>query len=123
MALYWSEDRSEDCLNFIQDWVNELTPGNNGQETLISELKIEASCTVELEADFPLIQTYATNTQCEITSSHPEAIEYFIEQGYGAFLLFIDAMNVGTFAEPPTFNRAEEVRQEVVNNFLDALRG
>ena len=123
MALYWREDRSQDCINFIEDWINSLTPGNEGQETLISQLKIEASCVVELEADFPLIQTTATNTECEITSSHPEAIEYFIDQGYGAFLLFIDAMGVSTLEEPPTSNRAEQIRQEVVNNFLDAVRG
>ena len=123
MTLYWAEDRSKDCVDFIHDWINYLTPGNEGQKTLISQLKIEATCIVKLEADFPVIQTTATSTQCEITSSHPEAIEYFIDQGYGAFLLFLDCMGISTLEEPPTFNRAEQVRQEVVNNFLDAVRG
>jgi hypothetical protein len=123
LTLYWEEDRSQECIDFIHDWVNSLTPGNNGQETLIKQLKVDATCLVTLQADFPVIETQADGTYCEITSSHPEAIEYFIEQGYGAFLLFTDAMSITTLDEPPTFNRAEEVRQEVVHNFLDAVRG
>jgi len=122
LTLYWEEDRSQDCIDFIRDWVDTLTPGNNGQEVLINDLEIEATCIVNLEADFPVITTYVEEEDCKLTSNHPEAIEYFIAQGYGAFLLFVAAMNRTTLAEPPTFNRAEEVRQEVVNNFRASLR-
>jgi hypothetical protein len=122
MALTFYEDVSEQCLGFVKSWINLRLPGNNGQETLLEQLKIDAQCSVELVAEFPLITTFAAEQYIDIQSSHPEAIEDFIQDGYEAFEIFVDAMNRETLEEPANFyNVAEEVRQDVVNNFLGSL--
>lgn len=124
MALFWAEDVSEQALAFVKEAIADREPGNNGQKVLIEDLKIETYCFVLLQADFPVIDTKTDGKEfCRIRSNHPEAIEEFIQDGYDAFEYFVQAMGITTLEEPPTYNMAQDVRQDVVNNFLDAVRG
>ncbi len=121
MALTWVEDVSEQCLEFVKFYISLRIPGNAGQQTLVDNLDIQVECIVYLEAEFPVISTVAEGT-IEIFSSHPEAIEYFIQDGKDAFEVFLAAMDTTTLEEPPVLNIAERVRQDVVDNFLSNLR-
>lgn len=124
MALFWAEDVSEQALAFVKEAIADREPGNNGQKVLIEDLIIETYCFVLLQAEFPVIDTNTDGKEfCRIRSNHPEAIEEFIQDGYDAFEYFVQAMGITTLEEPPTYNMAQDVRQDVVNNFLDAVRG
>jgi len=71
-------DITDKCLSFIKQSIENM-PANEGQKTLVDNLKYDGYCYIDYEADIPA----ATATyDWDITSSHPEAIYQIIEHAY-----------------------------------------
>lgn len=71
-------DITDKCLSFIKQSIQDM-PGNEGQRTLVDNLKYDGYTYIDYEADIPA----ATATyDWEITSAHPEAIIEIIGHAY-----------------------------------------
>jgi hypothetical protein len=113
-------DITSEAINFVKESVNQLTPGNAGQASLIESLNVNAKAELEVRIAGPEVETEATG-YCFINSSHPEAIEDFISAGNAGFDSFLEGCSDVSFAASASLNMIEQIRQDYVDEAFKSL--